>query len=415
MIASLLVNSYLIETFGHRKVALGSFVLLGGFIFITVFAQNIEMLFVGQVLNGIPFGTISVVGLSYASEVAPLTLRQFLTSYVMLCWAMGQLITAGILKGLLTNTTEWSYRLPFAIQWCWLPPLFIATWFVPDSPYWLVRRGRSDDALNSIKLLTSSRIHHQASQKLNFIVYTQELEETSQKWGKYLQCFRGSDFRRTEIAGMVMAGQVLGGNNLMYSASYFFSQVGLDSETTYNLNLAITSIACLGTVSLWWISSMVGRRRIYLVGISSMTLFLLLTGILQTPANNNPNVSWGQVGCVFGWVVAYVLSVSPIAYTITGEISSTTLRSQTIAIGRIWYNICQLVSQIINPYFINPTKLNLKGQTAYIWFVTCFFVTIWAYFRLPETKGRTYEELDRMFALKLPARQFKTFNIQRDQ
>ncbi|CAH6720052.1 hypothetical protein CLIB1444_03S03334 [[Candida] jaroonii] len=373
------------------------------------------MLFVGQVLNGIPFGTISVVGLSYASEIAPLTLRQFLTSYVMLCWAMGQLITAGILKGLLSNTTEWGYRLPFAIQWCWLPPLFIATWFVPDSPYWLVRKGKSEQALETIKRLTSPRIHHQASQKLNFIVYTHELEETSQKWGKYLQCFRGSDFRRTEIAGMVMAGQVLGGNNLMYSASYFFSQVGLDSETTYNLNLAITALACLGTVTLWWISSMVGRRRIYLVGISAMTLFLLLTGILQTPAKDNPDVSWGQVGCVFGWVAAYVLSVSPIAYTITGEISSTNLRSQTIAIGRIWYNICQLVSQIINPYFINPTKLNLKGKTAYIWFGTSLLVTIWAYFRLPETKGRTYEELDRMFALKVPARQFKRFHIKRDE
>ena len=119
-----LLNGYLTAKYGHRKVLMGSLVSLSACIFMVFFAPNIQVLLVGEFLCNIPWGVFATSGPSYAAEVAPLALRGYLTAYVNLCWAIGQLISAGVLKGLVNNTTQWGYRIPFAIQWVWPVPLF---------------------------------------------------------------------------------------------------------------------------------------------------------------------------------------------------------------------------------------------------------------------------------------------------
>lgn len=128
-------NGYLTERFGHRHVIMGSLVFMTAFIFITFFAPNVEVLLVGQILCGLPWGVFATMGPTYSSEVCPLALRGYLTAYVNMCWAIGQFIAAGVLKGLVDNPTQWGYRIPFAIQWVWPIPLFILTFLAPDSPW----------------------------------------------------------------------------------------------------------------------------------------------------------------------------------------------------------------------------------------------------------------------------------------
>ena len=419
IIIALAFNGVLVEKYGHRKVIIVNMFFMAAFIFVTVFARNVEMLFVGQVLNGFPWGFFCVIGLIYASEVAPLPLRGFLSAYVMMCWATGEIIAAAVLKAMLNNTTQWAYRLPFAIQWVWIPPIFILTLLCPDSPYWLIRKGRVEDAEKSLKRLSSKAVHPNIKRKLQLLIHTNELElkqasefeDRFKGWKSYVECFKGPNRKRTEIACMSLAGQVLGGNNFAYSPSYFFSQVGLNSTQTYNLNLGITGLAWVGNFVSWFVIAKVGRRKIYITGISFMTIFLLLIGILQTPADKNPLVAWAQVGCIFGWVVSFDLTLAPLAYTILGEVSSTRLRSQSIAIGRNAYTLCQLTAQVVQPYFMNPGHLGLKGRTGFIWLGTSFLTLIWAIFRLPETKDRTYEVLDILFERKVPLTKFVTSKL----
>lgn len=67
--------------------------------------------------------------------------------------------------------------------------------------------------------------------------------------------------------------------------------------------------------------------------------------------------------------------------------------------------------QVLEPYFMNPTAWNASGKTGFFWGGTALLTFIWAYFRLPETKGRTYEELDILFARKISARKFASENV----
>lgn len=74
---------------------------------------------------------------SYAVEVCPVALRAYLTTYVNMMWGLGQLISVGVLRAMLSRKDEWSYRIPFALQWMWPVPLIVGICFAPESPWWL--------------------------------------------------------------------------------------------------------------------------------------------------------------------------------------------------------------------------------------------------------------------------------------
>jgi SP family general alpha glucoside:H+ symporter-like MFS transporter len=104
----------------------------------------------------------------------------------------------------------------------------------------------------------------------------------------------------------------------------------------------------------------------------------------------------------------FALTIGPITYSIIAETSSVRLRPLTVCLARTAYQLVNVVSQVLEPYFMNPTAWNASGKTGFFWGGTALCVFIWAYFRLPEPKGRTYAELDILFATKIPAREFAT-------
>lgn len=422
IIITLIFNGWLVEKFGHRRVIMASLVLMAAFVFITFFAKNLTHLLIGQILCGIPWGIFATMGPTYSSEIAPLALRGQLLAYVNMCWAIGQFIAAGVLKGLVDNSTEWSYRIPFAVQWVWIPPLFILTWLAPDSPWWLVRKGRIEDAKKVVKRITNKSIHNQADARVALMIRTTELEKEQERikaadtessgWRAYVRLFQGTNRRRTEIACIAFAGQVLSGSTFAYSPSYFFSQAGLALSDVYKMNLGTTAIAFTGTLMSWFLLHRFGRRTIYVTGYFILVVLLLLIGILAFPASSSSAVKWVQAAITLCWVGTYSLTIGPLAFTIVSEMSATNLRAQSIALARNSYNLCSLVSNIVEPYLINPGNANLKGKTAFVWFGTALPTLIWAYFRLPETKGRTYEELDLMFERRVPSKQFASYKIE---
>jgi MFS transporter, SP family, general alpha glucoside:H+ symporter len=95
-----------VDAIGYRKTMLISLFSMICFIFIPFFAQNLQTFLVGEILQGIPWGVFQTMTTAYASEVAPVALRAYLTTYVNLCWVFGQLIAAGVLRSLLDRPGE---------------------------------------------------------------------------------------------------------------------------------------------------------------------------------------------------------------------------------------------------------------------------------------------------------------------
>ncbi|MCJ1256302.1 hypothetical protein MMC24_004123 [Lignoscripta atroalba] len=406
-----LANGYLVGLFGQKRVLLGSLLVLSCFICMTFFATNIVILCVGEVLCGLPWGVFATIAPAYASEVLPLSLRVYFTSYTNMCFIMGQLIAAGVLEGLVHLTTEWSYRIPFALQWVWPAFLFPVLLFAPESPWHLVRKGRLEEAEKSLIRLQRKSANIDPKQTLATIVHTNKLEEELCTGTSYKDCFTGFERRRTEIACITFAGQVLSGSSFAYNSTYFFEQVGLPTSTTYKLNLGGTGMALFGTLISWFcIMPYFGRRKIYLCGLSTMATILFVIGFLNINTSNK-SVGTSQAVLTLIWTFVFQLSVGQLGWALPAEVGSTRLRQKTICLARNSYYIVSVISQVVQPYFMNPTELNLKGYTGFIWGSTALLTFIWAFFRLPETKGRSFEDLDMLFAEKVPARKFKTYHV----
>jgi MFS transporter, SP family, general alpha glucoside:H+ symporter len=130
-IIGLMINGWASERFGYKKTMVISLVAITGLIFMQFFAPNIQVLCGAYILIGIPLGVFQTLTTTYASEVCPVVLRGYLTSWVNICWFIGSLISQGALRGFLSRTDEWSYRLPFALQWIWPVPITIAVVCAP--------------------------------------------------------------------------------------------------------------------------------------------------------------------------------------------------------------------------------------------------------------------------------------------
>lgn len=151
---------------------------------------------------------------------------------------MGKLLAFGILKAMLTNKTEWSYRIPFALQWIWPPFMIVATYFAPESPWWLTRKGRFEDAERSLQRLCSApESIINLKDRIAMMSRTIETERSMKIEGSYMDCFRGTNLRRTEIAMVSWGCQILPGFAIQNYITYFFTLAGLSPGNSFNMSL----------------------------------------------------------------------------------------------------------------------------------------------------------------------------------
>lgn len=408
-IIGLFINGLLAETFGMKRTMIGTLAILCGFIFISFFAQNIQTLLIAEILMGIPWGVFQTLTTSYAAEVCPVALRGYLTTYVNMMWGVGQLLATGVLRALLSRKDEWSYRIPFALQWIWPVPLIIGIALAPESPWWLVRKGRYDMARKSLRRLTSSPSDSELDNTIAMLRHSDEIEKELVAGTSYLDCFRGINLRRTEIACIAWVIQAASGASLMGYSAYFFEQAGLSTTISFDFSMALYSVAIVGVFISWWVMTYVGRRTIYIGGLSMLFLVLMAVGFSSLAHSTAANYATGSLLLIF--TLFYDITIGSVCYSIVAEIPSSRLRTKTIVLARIAYNIQGTINNVITPDMINPTYWNWKGKAGFFWAGLCFICLVWSYFRLPEPKGRTYAELDVLFEQKVSARRFSSTRL----
>lgn len=130
-----------------------------------------------------------------------MAVRAHLTSFVNICWACGLFIGSGVVRGTLGIDGYMSYRLPYMLQWIWPVPLFVCACFAPESPWFLVRKGRVDDARRAIRKTARKGYFSDTDldSQVALIRHTLEMEKGETNGQSLLNCFRGSNLRRTEI------------------------------------------------------------------------------------------------------------------------------------------------------------------------------------------------------------------------
>jgi SP family general alpha glucoside:H+ symporter-like MFS transporter len=409
-ILGLFFAGWLTERYGYKRTMIGALSILAGFVFILFFAQDLPMLLVGEILCGIPWGVFQTLTCTYAAEVCPVKLRPYLTTYVNLCWVLGQFLSSGVLKGVSTlpATDPWAYKIPFALQWFWPIPLITGIAFAPESPWWLVRRDRIEDAKHALLRLTSrdQKETFDADETMNMIIYTNEFEKAQQEGTSYKECFRGRNLRRTEIVCVTWAVQTFCGSTFMGYSTYFYEAAGLDSSMAFSLSLGQYGLGAIGTLSSWWLMSKFGRRTLYLWGAIIMAILLFTIGCMGLISQSNTAAQWAIGSLLLIYTYTYDTTVGPVCYSLISELSSTRLRNKTVVLARNFYNITGISTNVLTPMMLNPTAWNWGAKAGFFWAGTCTVCAVWIFVRLPEPKGRTYAELDMLFEEKVSARDF---------
>ncbi|RFU35561.1 hypothetical protein B7463_g783, partial [Scytalidium lignicola] len=403
--------SWPMERWGRKPVFAVALFFTTCFIFLQMFAPNVNTLAAGEFLAGIVYGTYVVLAPTYASEVCPVALRGILNAGMNLAYVIGQFVASGVGEGVSTRLDQWAYRIPFAIQWVWIPMLAIGLYLAPESPWWLVRQGRVDEAAASLRRLASPKVDIEAT--LAMIEATTLHEAEVEKSTSYFECFRGSNLIRTEVALMVQVWQVITGISLIGYAVYFFELAGLPVSVSFDMGVGNTAIGFVATCSSWFFMSYFGRRTIFMYGVGMMAVTLILIGILDCAPNydSRPGFAWAQAAMLDVLTYVFQGTVGPVNFVIFAEIGASRLRSQTVALATSTGSIFQIVMTIAVPYMLNASDANWRGKTGFFFGGLAAIATIWCYFRLPETKGRTFEELDLMFEAKIPLRKFKDYKF----
>ena len=412
-VLGLFANGIIADRIGYRKTLIGSLVLVTGFIFIIFFAETLVQLLIGEILVGIPWGVFQTLTTTYAAEVCPTHLRAYLTTYVNLCWVLGQFIAAGVLRGTLNMNDKWGYKIPFALQWMWPVPLIIGIYLAPESPWWLVRKGRIDDAKKSLTRLTArnSEVPFKLDETVSMMVHTNELERQATEGYTYLDLFRGVNLRRTEIVCVTWIIQTMCGSTFMGYSTYFYKQAGMATENAFSMSLGQYAIGAVGTFTSWFLMGWFGRRTLYLYGQIIMCGFLLVIGFTALADTAKSSVSWAIGSMLLLYTFTYDATVGPVCYSLVSELTSTRLRTKSVVLARNMYNIIGVVTNIITPRMLNSTAWNWGAKAGFFWAGTCFLCAVWTFFRLPEPKGRTFGELDILFENRVSARKFRKTKV----
>lgn len=388
---------------GYRWATILGLMLLNAFIFIFYFADSLSVMFIAQLLEGIPWGIFIANAPAYCSEITPIQLRAPATQMLQMFWAIGAIIVGGVTYKYNKQKDQAAFRIPIALQWMFPTPLAILLWIAPESPWWLVRKGRYEEAEKAVGRLGRKTMLNQ-SEAVAMMRRTIELEKND-KEPNYLELFRGTDTYRTLIVCGVYAAQNLTGNLIANQAVYFFEQAGMDTNTSFALGLITSGLQWIFVMLSWILTSYLGRRTIYVWGSLINVGFLVALGIAGSVGlSKSASLAQASLGLIVS--VLFTLGPAPASWVIIGETSAVRLRPLTTGIGRASYYAVNIPCIFLSSFMLNADEANLGGRCGYVWAGTGFVCFVLAYFYIPEMKNRSYREIDILFKRKVPARQW---------
>ncbi|KAK4662171.1 uncharacterized protein QC763_711250 [Podospora pseudopauciseta] len=414
-IIGIFVTTPCTKWFGYKWTTLLMLIFSATLVAMPFFAPNIMILCVGFFLQGIPWGVFQVVSPAYASEVSTIQLRPILTTWNNLCWVIGQLLSAGAIKGFsVAFRTEWAFRIPFGLQWIFTFLLAIGIWLAPESPYWYIQKGEIARGRQAIVKLVRKGDPSMAEEKLALMQHTIQQEHTKDaeiaqlgKWERIKLMLKGSDARRTEIACIAWTIQAMCGSSIIAWGPKLFENSGLDASQSLSVNMALPAAGLLGTLASWWLMAYVGRRSIYFYGLLVMALLLVACGgASYAPANVS---GWAAGGVLTVYTMVYDLTVGPICYSIVSEIPSIRYRAVTLSAARGAYLGSNLINHFLTPKMLSaPSEggWGLGSRTGFVYAVLCLLSATYTWFRIPETNGLSARSLDILFQHGVSARQF---------
>ncbi|KAL1601769.1 hypothetical protein SLS60_006684 [Paraconiothyrium brasiliense] len=357
-----------------------------------------------KILTGFALGASMVGTQTFVSEITPPPM------YAMSGYQnLGLLVAISATFSRIAIIDPLAFRIIFAGAWAFPAGLALGLPFVPESPYWLVMKGKPEQARKSLVRLSPS--HEDIETRLVNIQHTVELERRQQaEAGSLIECFRGTNLRRTLITLICFYMSFTVGSVLSANSPYFLNQSGLSSSTVLMITQVGVSMGVLSSIANLFFMMKLNHRILMFSGVGICILAYLTMGIAGAMPRTTKTMTVVGIALQFS-TLSYGPAVGA-AMAVAGEVSATRLRANTLALGNGFQGVAGTFWQAVLPYLFNQDQADLGGNLGWIFFGIATIHAAVLYFFVPGTKGRTFEELDIMFEKKLPARAFEKYQAQ---
>ncbi|KAH8167564.1 hypothetical protein CIB48_g721 [Xylaria polymorpha] len=367
---------------GRRTTVLGCCMVFLVGVILQVASAGLPLLVAGRVVAGLGVGGVSATLILYMSESAPRKVRGAIVSGYQFCITIGLLLASAIDYATQNRNDSGSYRIPIAIQMIWALVLASGLSFLPESPRFYVRIGKLDRAADSLCRLRGQDVESDfIKNELAEIVANHEYESSlvpeGGYWSTWLNCIRGSltdgssNLRRTILGtSLQMMSQWTGVNFVFY----------------FGTTLAIEKI---------------GRRPLFLWGAFGMSICQLIVAIVGTVTHSDVALSV-MIAFICIFIFFFASTWGPGSWVLIGEIFPLPMRARGVALSTASNWLWNFIIGLVTPYMVDKDKGNLGAKVFYIWGSLCATAFVYTWFLIPETKGLTLEQVDKMLEETTP-------------
>ena len=376
------VGGILADSFGRRKLLMVTAFVFGLGAIAAALAPDSAWLIAARIVAGAAIGIASFVAPLYISEIAPVDIRGKLVSINQLALT-GGIVVSYLIDYVFADTQAW--RWMFAIALIPAAAFGFGLMFIPDSPRWLVSRGRAAQARVA---LTRIRPREEVEDELRRIQHSVGQQQAN--WSELL-----SPMLRSAMivgVGLAIAQQITGINTVIYYAPTIFRLAGLSSASVAILaSVGVGVVNVVLTMAAMQLIDRVGRRPLLLVSLAGMALSLFVLGLAFALPQASGNLGWIAVGSLMIYVGSFAIGLGPVFWLVLSEIYPLHIRGRAMSIGTA---VNWSVNLIVALTFLTLTQVLGNAATFWLYGIVSVGAWLFAFFLVPETKGKTLEEIE---------------------
>lgn len=404
-IAGVLMAGKLSDRYGRKPVLLFSAVMFASSAIGCMFSSSVDELVVYRIVGGVGIGIASIISPLYISEISVARYRGRLVALYQLA------ITVGIVGSYFANAAVLRYSLSSSFDGHWLQMIFvmevwramlgmeivpallffIILFFIPESPRWLVINRQEERARAVMSRLFGVHTAGEQIEEIRLLVRT----ETKSDWRLLLQ----PGFRTVLFVGisLAMLGQFMGVNAVLYYGPVLFEEAGLAQNSSLDFQIMVGLVNVFSTVLAMWLIDRIGRKKLIYIGVSGMIVTLVGVSIyfmLNAGGRLSPFL---LLGLIMAYIFSCAISICAVIFVLLSEMYPVKVRGAAMSIAgfSLWVGT-YLIGQL-TPWLLT----NLAPSSVFLLFACmCVPYMLITWKLVPETTGRSLEEIEQMIAGK---------------
>jgi len=371
------------DKIGRRPTLLATAVVFMVGVLAAAFSPSLEVLIAMRFVIGLAVGSASEIVPLFIGEAAPPKLRGALVSFNQLAITTGILVSF-LVDYALAGSEDW--RLMFGLAVIPAALLFIGMLFQDESPHWLIRKGRVEDAR---RVLAKVRPAEAVEQEIH------DVESLDVSKSRLRDLFAPS-LRKVILVGVILAAlqQVTGINTIIYYLPTLLKNAGFGSGSSLLANVGNGIVNVALTIVAIRLVDRVGRRPLLIGGLCGMTLGLLVVAVVFSVGGSHLHGTGAIVAVVafFFYTASFAIGLGPVFWLLISEIYPVDVRGQAMSLATMtnWG-----ANFIVTISFLTLLSAIHGSGTFFLFAALSVFAVFYCVMRVPETKGESLQQIER--------------------